>query len=232
LISLRENSDLPEAADPWSSGLLEQRLTPGGVELLRSEIVSTGLFGHDQPPLGSEPSPHNVIQVRIGDRLVRVAASFPDRRLVERLAYPAAWLPASAWVNRQIRAYVPSRYAILYGRVPQAIEPARILPLLPASAEHLLRAHDAVPWQGHVMGRTTTSFTYYVSDVTTEEARALAQVLDDAGLKPAAQLGYRFEAPGTSVDPLGPDTGPVRNEGFITFEPYLPHGERVCSACG
>jgi hypothetical protein len=232
LISLRENSDLPDAADPWSSGFLEQRLTPEGVELLRSEVVSTGLFGHDQPPLGSMPSPHNVIQVRIGDRLVRRRANFPERRLVERLADPAAWLPASAWANRQIRAYVPSRYAILYGRVPQAIERSRILPLLPARAAELLRAHDAVPQLGHIGGATPTSFTYYVSDVTTEEARALAQVLDGAGLKPASQLGYLFEAPGTSADPLGPDTGPVRNEGFITFEPYLPHGERVCSACG
>jgi hypothetical protein len=230
LVSLR--ADQPEAADPWSSGLLEQRLTPGGVELLRSEILSTGLFRHDQPPLGSTPSPHNVIQVRIGDRLVRVATTFPEPRLVERLADPEAWLPASAWANRQIRAYVPSRYAILYGRVPQAIERSRILSLLPAPAEDLLRAHDAVAWQGHVGGRTKTSFTYYVSDVTTEEARALAQVLDDAGLKQATRLGYRFEAPGKSVDPLGSDTGPVQNEGFITFEPYLPHGERVCSACG
>ena len=71
LIWLREHSDLPEAANRWSSGFLEQRLTPEGVELLRSEIVSTGLFGHDQPPLGSTPA-HRVIQVRIGDRLVRV----------------------------------------------------------------------------------------------------------------------------------------------------------------
>ena len=40
---------LPEAANSWSSGFLEQRLTPEGVELLRSEIVSTGLFEHHQP---------------------------------------------------------------------------------------------------------------------------------------------------------------------------------------
>ena len=234
LIRLGGNSDLPEAANRRSSGLLEQRLTPEGVELLRSEIVSTGLFGHDQPPGGSKPSPHNVIQVRIGDRLVRVAASLFERRLVERLADPAAWLPASAWANRQIRAYVPSRYAILYGGLPQTIERSRIFSLLPAPAEDLLRAHEVAPRQGHIVGPlTTTSFTYYVSDLTTEEARAFAQALDDAGLKqflPTGQLGYRSEAPGTSVDPPVPEKG--QSEVFITFEPYLPHGERICLPCG
>jgi hypothetical protein len=175
-----------------------------------------------------------VVEVRVGDRLVRVGVSFLARPLVERLTDPEAWLPASAWASRQIKAYVPSRYAILHGGLPQTIERSRILSLLPAPAEDLLRAHDAVPRLGHIMGRTPSSFQYYVSDVTASEARAFAQALDDAELKrflPAAQLGYRFEAPGTSVDPPGPQK-PVQNEVFITLEPYLPHGESVCSACG
>ena len=57
-------------------GFLEQRLTPEGVELLRSEIVSAGLE-HYQPAPG--PWIHNVIQVRIGDRLVGYHANFPER---------------------------------------------------------------------------------------------------------------------------------------------------------
>jgi hypothetical protein len=235
LITLRHKSDLPEAANRWSSGFLEQRLTPEGVELLRSEIVSTGLFGHHQPP-GILASPHNVIQVRIGDRLVRVQARFP-KGLRERLADPESWLPASAWANPQIRAYVASRYAISYGARLQTIERSRILPLLPAPAEDLLRAHDAVPRQGFIgnEGYPLISLTYYVSDLTTEEARALAQALDDAGLKdktPVDQLSYHFEIPGTSVDRLPPEKGRVRNELFIGFEPYLPHGEWECSPCG
>jgi hypothetical protein len=36
-------------------GLREQRLTREGVELLRSEIISAGGFGHAQPPPDSEP---------------------------------------------------------------------------------------------------------------------------------------------------------------------------------
>jgi hypothetical protein len=225
LITLREKSDLPEAANRWSSGFLEQRLTPEGVDLLRSEIVSTGLFDHHQPA-GINSSPHNVIQVRIGDRLVR-HQGFPER-LQERLADLESWLPASAWANRQIRAYVASRYAITYGGQFQTIERSRILALLPARAEDLLRDQDAVPLHGFNPPR-------YVSDLTTEEARALARALDDAGLKqptPAAGLGYLFEIPGTSVDPRPPAKGPVRNAIFIGFEPYLPHGEWECSPCG
>jgi hypothetical protein len=232
-------SDVREVANRWSSGLLEQRLTPEGVELLRSEIVSTGLF---EPPAGSRSSPHeiyNVIQVRIDDRLVRVQANFP-KRLRERLADPASWLPASAWASRRIRAYVPSRYEIFYGAQPQTLERSRILPLLPATAEDLLRAKDAVPRQGHITGSRGNSpdfplvpVTRYVSVLTTEEARAVTQALD-ASLErsPDGGLGYSLEIPGTSVDPPPPEKGPVRNVVFIMFFPYLPHGEIVCLACG
>jgi hypothetical protein len=236
------------------SGFLEQRLTPEGVELLRSELVSTGLFDHHQPA-GRGGSPHGVIQVRIGERLVRVQGcpgcpvNFPER-LGERLADAASWLPPSAWKDRQIRAYVASRYTISYFAQPQTLERSRILSLLPAAAEDLLRDKDTVPEQWYTpgcaagplggctdsAGHKVFSITNYVSYLTTEEARALAQALDDAGLKqePAnrGELGYRFEIPGTSVDPPPPEKGRVRNEVFIYFEPSLPDGEHVCSACG
>jgi hypothetical protein len=215
------------------NGFLEQRLTPEGVELLRSEIVSTGLFDHHQPA-GREASPHSVIQVRIGERLVRVQvgcpgcpASFPER-LSERLADAASWLPASAWKDRQIRAYVASRYAISYFAQPQAIERSRVLSLLPAAAADLLRAKDAVSEQW-------IPTDHYVSDLTTEEARALAQALDDAGLKPqkrANELFYVFDTAGTSLDRPFPEEGHVGNVVFIYFEPTLPDGEHVCSQCG
>jgi hypothetical protein len=237
LITLR-HSDLPEAATRWSSGLLEQRLTPEGVELLRSEIISTGLFEHHQPA-DSRFAGHNVIQLRIGGRLVQVQGKFSansnefPRRLRERLADPASWLPASAWANRRPRAYVASRYAISYGGLFQTIERSRILSLLPAPAEDLLRDQEAAPrLRGYDGGGfTRTSLTYYVSDLTTEEARALAQALDDAGLNRGG-LDYDFEIPGTSVDPPPPMKGPVRNKVFIGFSPYFPHGETVCLGCG
>jgi hypothetical protein len=232
------HSHVRAAATRWSSGLLEQRLTPEGVELMRSEIISTGLFEHHQPA-DSRFAGHNVIQLRIGGRLVQVQGKmsahsneFP-RLLRERLADPASWLPASAWANRQPRAYVASRYAIMYGGLFQTIERSRILSLLPAPAEALLRDQEAAPrTRGYDGGGfTRTSLTYYVSDLTTEEARALAQALDDAGLNRGG-LSYDFEIPGTSVDPPPPMKGPVRNKVFIGFSPYFPHGETVCLGCG
>ena len=214
-------------------GFLEQRLTPEGVELLRTEIVSTGLFEHDQ---ASGLGPHNVIQVRIGERLARVQMDFP-KRLRERLADPGSWLPPSAWANRQIRAYVAPRYSISYRAQPQTLERSRILSLLPATAEDMLRDKDAAAESAHLGygGFPLLPITVYVSDLTTEEARALARALDDAGLKRNGrfgELGYSFEIPGTRVDPPRPEKGPVRNKVIILFWPYLPHGESICSECG
>ena len=223
-------SDVPEAANRWSSGLLEQRLTPEGVELLRSEIVSTGLFEHHEP--AGRLDIHNVIQVRIDDRLVRVNANFP-KRLRERLTNPASWLPASAWANRRIRAYVPSRYEIWYRAQPQTLERSRILSLLPETAADMLRAKDAVIAHGDIgtPGFPPHPVTGYHSVLTTKEARAVTQAFDDAGL-PGGGTGYSFEIAGTSVDPAPPEKGPVRNVVTVGFTPYLPHGETVCLACG
>ena len=215
-------------------GFLEQRLTPEGVELLRSEIVSAGLE-HYPPAPG--PWIHNVIQVRIGDRLVGYHANFSER-LRERLADPASWLPASAWADRQIRAYVASRYSVKYHARPKTLERSRILSLLPAPAEDMLRSKDAVAEHGQLgFGGfpPLLPITAYSSNLTTEEARALAQALDDAGIKRdgrLGELGYSFEIPGTSVDPPRPEKGPVRNEVFIFFWPYLPNGESICTECG
>ena len=223
LIFLRE-ANIPQGANHLLTGFLEQRLTPEGVELLRSEIVAKGLLGPDQQALGSEPVPFGIqIKVRNGNQLVRVNRARDVKRLVARLADPASWLPASAWEDREIRAYVPSRYVVCYGDgewPPQRIEQSRILTLLPAPAAELLRAKDRRE-EGHT----------YCSDLTTEEARALAKALDDGGPHngfgdergPAttSRLEYRFEAP-----------GPTRGTIEIFFEPYLPHGEYTCSPCG
>jgi hypothetical protein len=215
-------------------GFLEQRLTPEGVELLRSEIVSAGLE-HYQPALG--PWIHNVIQVRIGDRLVGYHANFPER-LRERLAKPASWLPASAWEDPQIRAYVAPRYSIKYVALPKTLERSRILSLLPATAEDMLRSKDAVPEYGQLGSPAYPPLlpvTGYVSDLTTAEARALARALDNAGFerdRRPGEVGYSFEIPGTSVDPPRPEKGPVRNKVYILFEPFLPNGESICTECG
>jgi hypothetical protein len=225
---------------PPRRGFLEQRLTREGVKLLRSEILSAGGFGHAQPPPGSTllenfgPSyPGSPIQVRKGDRLVPLRWVRDLKHLEARLANPGSWLPASAWKQPKIRAYVPSRFAVCAGVVVLRdldkpaqgrfvqMRPARIVALLPAAAQNALRGRD---WtRGFPPPQAPTSSGYYPRypscfAVTTNEARSLAKALDAAG--PATvrkggrlRLHYAFDAPGPS------------RQVQIGFDPLLPHGE-------
>ena len=60
LISLAEGPTVPESANPLSTGFLEQRLTPEGVERLRSEIAVDRATSADPdelaPPRASHPA--------------------------------------------------------------------------------------------------------------------------------------------------------------------------------
>ncbi len=238
-------------SDRFSNGLVEQRLSPEGLELLRSEILSTGEFSLEPPPppppppcplgessgdngcappqplpLPGEPleTPFGItIAVRDVGSLSRVDRASDLYRLEERLTYPASWLPTSAWVDREIRAYVPPTYAVCYGGSPpdQPIEPSRLLTLLPPAAEDLLRAKDRTQKEG--LFGSPGDFHVVVdhcSHVTNEEAHVLAQVFDDAGFE-RFRRGYRFATPGSN-----------EKNAEIYLEPYLPHGEVFCSVCG
>ena len=140
-----------------------------------------------------------------------------------RPPYPASWLPPRAWADREIRAYVPSRYAVCYQGLLRPIEPSRILSWLPASAAELMRsrASDVEPDE-----RRFRRSRGRCSDLPTEEARAVAEALEEAGLRqdpfqsPYA-LTYYLRAP-----------GPAWKEAVVRFEPILPHGEVGCSSCG
>ena len=251
LISWRTGSDLPESANPLSTGFLEQRLTPEGVALLRSKVASTGLFDHDRVLVIEHGEAPRSVGVRNGDRLVRVGVvrecANPDApcllpipgatnatpeqanalyRLDRRLSDPASWLPESAWADRDIRAYVSSKYAVCYSGWPpdQQVERSRVLALLPAAARDQLGG--ASLRQGPLFGEPGNfrPSHEYCSDLTTDEARGIAVALDDAGLERADganRLHYRIEAPGSNPD-----------EASVYFEPYLPHGEILCTVCG
>ena len=230
-------------------GFIEQRLTREGVELLRSEIVSTGLFGHERPCM-------NFIQLLHGEQRVAPpterqkfcskdgtpTAATPQqrhalKRLVGRLANPESWLPASAWKQRKFRAYVPSRFEVCasavvvpdldkprQGRLVQ-MGPARIVALLPAAAQNVLRARN---WRTRALRLTPSARRGIYGGcfaVTTNEARSLAKALDGAGPATARKGGairlhYTFDAPGPS------------RQVWIGFSPYLPHGETTCLGCG
>jgi hypothetical protein len=254
-----KEGDLPSGANEVTTGFLEQHLTPEGVELMRSKIVSTGLFDHDLTLLSGHLREDaagtqvlvgviwGTIQVRDGDRLVSVSWSNPDmypqdpgtvatpeqasalERLDGLLRHPESWLPASAWQDQRIQAYVPSTFAVCYSGDQRSLEASAILPLLPPSAEDLLRDRDRTRYDAG------PSAFIFCSAVTTEEARALVQAFDDAGLalddrsiailddrSIAIRLGYVVEAPEF-----------LHTDVLIYFEPYLPDGEfLLCSPCG
>ena len=208
---------LREAFNRWSMGFVEQRLTREGVKLLRSEIVSAGGFGDAQPPPDSDPLFNwAIIEVRKGDQLVHLRWASDLERLEARLA-DLSWLPASAWKQRTITAYVPSRFKVCAvvmskdgGGHVQEMSPARIVALLPEAAQKVLRDRE---WNAREAGPGCFA-------VTTNEARPLATALDDAVPAKKGRLVYRFNTKAPSRQVL------------IAFNPYLPHGKTHCLGCG
>jgi hypothetical protein len=205
--------------EPYS-GLVEQHLTPEGVEFLRSNVLSTGLFEHDLE-LASRDNPNCCVYIRVrdGDRLVSVRLGPSDvlsdhqapiatpeqetalRSLEALLTGPTSW-PASVWTDQQIRAYVPTSYSFC----SRFVEPSHVLALLPEPARDLLGA-KYLKADGDGFPQPTCS------RMTTEEARALAGIL-------AAEFGYQYGSLGFSfADPEVPGSSFL-----IAMNPVLPHG--------
>ncbi len=107
--------DRPGGANPVSTGLLEQRLTVGAVERMRSYVARSGT-GLGPAPTRPATGPANPL-VRVGGRLrvVDPPSTACDARSCTRITEPETWLPPRAWQTRQLRAYVPSRFAVCYG---------------------------------------------------------------------------------------------------------------------
>jgi hypothetical protein len=180
-------------------GVVEQRLTPEGVALLLSQLEGAT----PEAPWIERPGPGvwwGEIQVRQGDGLENV--SWSDRGLPVRLADPGSWLLASAWADREIRGYVPSRYAVC----PMSSSGVGF-DRLPAAARDILLA-------GATLTYGKSGLRCYV--VETSDARAIAGILDSARFPRADRdwyLAYR-------VPPGSGDQG-------LFIIGILPHGEAV-----
>ena len=134
------------------------------------------------------------MEVRDGDRLVRLREQsegtprLPEqlaalRRIDALLTDPASVLPSSAWAVREVRAYVPSHYAVCIDTSPPK-DASHLLSLLPTRAADLLRDKSRTRSDGDVvesrrcghivvLGRSVT----YCSKLATEEAREVAEAL-------------------------------------------------------
>jgi hypothetical protein len=141
-------------------------------------------------------------------------------RLSELLADPGSALPRSAWKDKKLSAYVPSRYAICYSRGPSArplsLAPSRVLGSLPAEARALLRGKTRT--YPRSVPLVDAPFTASCSEVTTDEARSLGNILRAAGFERKKILFVWTNARNMS------DRSKTLE---ISFEPILPHGRWV-----
>ncbi|MET0939266.1 MAG: hypothetical protein ABWY51_08610 [Gaiellaceae bacterium] len=250
VISRRE--DGPSGIGGVATGYLERRLTREGVERLRRKVLATGLFDRDLYLRNAYDLVWGAIRVRQGGRLVglywccyfttELPPAFPRvvrtataneakviSRLTELLAAPLTRVPSNAWADSELRAFVPSRYAVCYSRwrppiySPEYLKPSRVLGLLPVGAQELVRGKDrSYPTFASPLseGVDPSQRSVTCSELTTDDARRLAETFRRAGferdpLPPNSPAGtwvnWRFRA----KLPL---------EVVFSFEPILPHG--------
>jgi hypothetical protein len=206
-----------------STGLVEQRLTPEGVERLRSEVLGSGLFDGEALHLTDAPGLfYGGISVRDGDRLLELTwgdvgpvdaqLSVPTdeqtqslERLDTRFEFPG-WLPPTAWDDREMRAFVPSMYVTCLNAKRQG-EIAAALARLPRRAIALFQHADRP--KRYARG----SVRCYA--LTTDDARELARIVrhtpeTDRVTRDVFGLGFVLHDPvtagvGLELSPMLPD---------------------------
>ncbi len=100
--------------------IVERRLSPEGVELVRQVVGERVHLGYYGPGAGE---------------------------LESLLGYPGLYsgIAQSAWEDREGKPYVPARYAACFWQVDSPPDFEALLDLLPASAQALLRGSDPPP---------------------------------------------------------------------------------------
>lgn len=225
LITHRLGNSMTEPPEE-TTGYLEQRLTPEGVELVRNEVISTGLFD-DSVSLTYTPDLYSGdIKVLNGDQFGRVVwgdisngeglpqiTPTPEtvnalQRLDALLANPASWLPASAWAEQEIKAFVPAMYSVCYESAA-GTGLSQGLAALPQPAGDVLGSLEGWRHSTYDLG-----VHYWCSKMPTDEVRSLSRILDraDPGHETIWGLRYVFR----ERDPLEVDVS-------LSFEPLLPH---------
>jgi hypothetical protein len=207
---------------PPTTGVIEQRLAPAGVDLLLSDVVASAR-GRD-PLIDDQayrrPGGGGVwwgsLNVRLDGRLQD--ATWSDGLLPGRLADPGSWLPANAWTDRRVLGYVASAYALcLYP--PTGAGFASTVRRLPSDVGSLFaNAPGIAEPSGLIPGYESCN------SVSVETARVVVGSLDRAGFRrsrPADPIA--FEGDDTTV------SGDARAAAITRIDilPILPHGEPV-----
>jgi hypothetical protein len=213
------------ASEP-TTAVIEQRLTPEGVELMRSRVMAAGLRDIEPADGITDGTAWNRpgvlwggLLVHDGDRLVD--ADWSDSELPELLAAPTSWIPESAWEDERIGAFVPSRYAVCLGHgVPAGVAPedsSELWELLPEPTRNLIRSLAIVdPIQEWHQQDARCLY-----EVSTDDIAAVAAGLENAGLhKDLTSLTYSgIEVPSSEWD------------GMVQLLVVVPNGDVVCD-CG
>ena len=145
-----------------------------------------------------------------GIEFVRSGAVQPED-LVGRPTYVTN-LPAIVWEDREGKPYVPARYAACFWvdspRDHEAdVDPSRVLDLLPASAQALLRGSDPAVNPGCL-------------EVPPEDARSLEEILSESGLIPQSSYSSVVVGEWLLRDGGGDRVG-------IRIHPLFPDGRRL-----
>ena len=132
-------------------------------------------------------------------------------------APPASTLPASAWVDRAFRGYVPSRYSVCYEfrdpdlhDSPVGLPSAQALELLPNDVSVLLRDSWAAR---DPLGTLDKPEDPICHEVATATARIIRRVLIQAGAE-GDDLYYILRAPRVAPNVV-----------LVSLLPLLPHGD-------
>lgn len=234
---IRLGSALEETLDGnVPNEVVEQRLTADGVEQVQAEFLATGLFDPAQPLADSDifEACHCALRARVSGRLVAPGSSetpapnWLDRRvdrLVDYVVGLDSSLPPSAWDDRTIRPYVPSRYqACAFG--------------FDADGNYQPLSDVGAVLAQRVPARVARLFAGGNSCVvlTLDETRRLAEALDEARTvddylprwgSTATDLHYRFYDP--EVSEVVRDGSGLRHLVSVDLTMLLPDGQSPVS---
>jgi hypothetical protein len=222
----------------WSGDWFEQRLTPEGVERVRSEFLSSGLFDAAQPPSDVPPCTDR-FRMCVRDDAGRLLSLAPPKsgeppppeasELLAHLMNLESSLPATAWADRAIKLYVPSRIAVclrmidIDNMVEVPLDLSTLLPLLPARAAELLGGREASSeLLTSTFGGGPASWGSCF-DMTLDEARTLADALlspSGGGAHEYWGILLRFDY---QPDPAQPDAT-MPDAAYVMFQQLLPDG--------
>jgi hypothetical protein len=178
------------------TGWVEQRITAEAVELLRNELLSTGLFARDFESVTTNSTelvdylsaevvgPDQRLNVRADYQTFDLNPPTPEveaglRHIQEIFLDLEEWLPASAWVETEVMAFVPPAYSFWFkqGRNAETI----IRDALSLEVVRL-EADELPPPANELLTREGCDL------VTLDEARAIIEGFEAVGITASSEM--------------------------------------------